>query len=671
MLYIVKEQQMRKRYLSVPIVIILAVLMLVPSMMLLGCANAEFPYNDGEPIGYGPGGNSQSEPPDHNGENAENETTDPAETEEIIDVDVSLFANGKTEFDIVISNLASETISASANNIKEAFSSKLGVSIDIRNEYYFKLFNEGSLKGPKIVIGILSEDTISADIERPLRDGEYMLKVTDGSLYIIGGTEASTVQAVNYFINVFIKNANTPIVFKSGVVYHKKASAPVINMAISGNEIWKYSVIYDDTVFGKACAERVRAIIASVSGYTLPMNTDAAPESTYEILVGKTNRAASYEVRSKYSRPNVYYDIKTVGKKLIVMGEGYVTLNKVAYEFEGYVSTMGGFGSTIDGSVKSGNVISLVDAGAGESMFARADETDLRVMHWNMAAPYLQTNGAIYTDNRARGEIMADSILQLYPDILTTNEFYASHNGDTTFYNAVMGELGEYYNVLESRYEQDKPIEGADAISGKTINSNIIYKKSAGMTVISSGWRYASEKTATTEENPDGWVYYHGYHTAVFKTYYGDRFIISVAHNADSRMETKWVQEQLAAVEDARVASESADNISVILTGDMYTFVNHSADASGAGYHYLQSQGYLDAQISALVNANAPDGCIDLDNRKHGTFHDIGIKQVQRASEDFIWTKNGLTALKFKVLTFKEVQDTSDHYPVVADLKFN
>lgn len=651
-----------KRYSRSLIAVMLSIFTLIA--VLSGCS-----YNNGEPINYGNGAYVDFETAADMVVSTDSDTGDTAETEKIVEVDVSIFANGKTDFNIVISNLASEIISSAANDIKSAFASKLGVSIDLYNEYYFKALHDGSLKGSKIVVGTLTEDNLSAEIEKPLRDGEYVLKVTDGSLYIIGGTEAATVQAVNYFINVFVKNANTPIEFKSGVIYAKNTSAPVINMAIASNEIWRYSIVHDNTVFAKACAERVRAIIASVAGYTLPMTTDDAAETTFEILVGKTNRLASTDVRSKYSRPNVYYDIKTVGKKLVVMGEGYLTLDKVANEFEGYVSSMGGFGSSIEGIVKSGNVIALVDAGAGESMFSRANDTELRVMHWNMSYKSASAPNIVYTDSKTRGEIMADSILQIYPDIVTVNELCESDDKD--FYGAVIGELGEYYHVLASEYEKDKPAEGADAIVGKGINSNILYKKAASMTVISSGWRYSSEKIDATAENPGGWVYNHGYHTVVFKTHYGDRFIISVAQNADSRTSDTWTKEHLAAVEDAKATLENADNIPIILTGDMYTYVNKDAEANGAGYRYIQSNGYLDAQVSALINANLADGCIGLDNTKHGTVHDVGVNNAQGASEDLIWINNGFSALKFKVLTTKEMQTAGNHYPVVVDLKLS
>ena len=246
----------------------------------------------------------------------------------------------------------------------------------------------------------------------------------------------------------------------------------------------------------------------------------------------------------------------------------------------------------------------------------------------------------------------------MLPDIITTNEFYASHNGNTQLFDAVMKELSEYYVCLESPYDKDKPEVGADVIPGKTINENIIYRKDIGLSVVYSAWRYSTEKTTVTEANPGGWVYYHGSHTAVF-SYNGKKFIVSVAHYADSRSSNKWAKEHLAAINDAQAAC--GGGLPVILTGDLYT--SYSSSSSSSGYKYIVNQGFIDAQRKATLNANQ--------NISHGTFHQIGLKQTHRISEDFIFYTNEMHALMFKVLTSKDIDDTSDHYPVIADIKFN
>ena len=430
-----------------------------------------------------------------------------------------------------------------------------------------------------------------------------------------------------------------------------------LSISVAGADISEYIIIHNGSKAASAAARELRALISKTVGCTLQVKAHTAKETEREILVGKTNRAESTEVRASFTRPNVYYDVRVVGEKLVIMGEGRATLEKLTEELTSYFSTLKKAPTVFEGSIISGDILAEIDKN-NISMADRAEGTDLRVFHWNMAAPYLDPNvttpPVVYTDNVTRGEDIADMILWFLPDIITTNEFYASHNGNTVFFDAVMNELSEYYVCLESPYDKDKPEAGADAIKGKTINSNIIYRKDIGLEVVSSAWRYSTQKTNKSASNPMGYIYYHGSHTAVF-SYKGQKFILSTAHYADSRSSNQWAREQLAAVADA---SDSA--LPVILTGDMYTSFNSSS--SNSGYNYLAASGYKDAQRYALVNANK--------NTSYGTFHKIGERQSNRISEDFVWYTEEIQALCFKVLSNKISDDASDHYPVMADLKF-
>ena len=99
----------------------------------------------------------------------------------------------------------------------------------------------------------------------------------------------------------------------------------------------------------------------------------------------------------------------------------------------------------------------------------------------------------------------------------------------------------------------------------------------------------------------------------------------------------------------------------VILLGDMFTWANRSGGK--AGYNYLAGKGYKDSQVTAVLNCNG--------NTKHGTFHDpMNASNTSRASEDFVWYTSELKALKFGVITTPEATNTSDHWPVFADLSF-
>ena len=430
-------------------------------------------------------------------------------------------------------------------------------------------------------------------------------------------------------------------------------------ITIAGNDISNYTIVHDGTKAASALAGDLKLLIHEACGCRVNVKKYTSAESEYEILIGKTNRAESAEVRGTYSRPNVYYDVKVVGTKLVIMGEGRTTLEKLTPELNVLIESGATAAIELSDSPISGNII---DKANKNVMLKRAEGTDLRVFHWNFAAPYLDPNvtkpPVVYTDNVTRGEDMADMILQYLPDIITTNEFYASHNGNTTFFDAVMSQLGEYYVCLDSPYDKGKPEAGADAIKGKTINSNILYRKDIGLEVISSAWRYSTQKTNTSTANPNGFIYYHGSHTAVF-SYNGTKFILSAAHYADSTKSNQWAREQLVAVADAQSAFSTP--LPVILTGDLYTSYNQSSSESG--YKYISSAGYKDAQQTADFIGNSP--------RIHGTFHKIGERETNRISEDFVWYTDGIKALAFKVVANKISDDASDHYPVMADLALN
>ena len=97
---------------------------------------------------------------------------------------------------------------------------------------------------------------------------------------------------------------------------------PVSTLKINGTDISEYTIIHNGSKSAIACANELKAAITKAVGCRLPVKSHTAKEGEREILVGKTNRAESAEVRGSYSRPNVYYDVKVIGTKLVIMGEG-------------------------------------------------------------------------------------------------------------------------------------------------------------------------------------------------------------------------------------------------------------------------------------------------------------------------------------------------------------
>ena len=184
-----------------------------------------------------------------------------------------------------------------------------------------------------------------------------------------------------------------------------------LSISLAGADLSEYIIIHNGSKAASAAARELRAMISKAVGCTLQVKNHTAKETEREILIGKTNRAESAEVRASFTRPNVYYNVCVVGEQLVIMGEGRATLEKLTEELTSYFSTLKKAPTTFEGSIISGDILAEIDKN-NISMAERAEGTDLRVFHWNMAAPYLDPNvttpPVVYTDNVTRGEDIAD-----------------------------------------------------------------------------------------------------------------------------------------------------------------------------------------------------------------------------------------------------------------------
>ena len=645
------------------IILILALVMIVLSLVLVGCDKNTPDENESSDVDT----TVETTAP----ETTESETTDTEapESTEPAGPEITIFADGKVQCDIVIGDKASSVISGAANDLKAAFGNKLGATPNVRKEGTFKTLNGGTIDVPKIVVGTLKEDEYSKTLASEFENNsDHIITAQNGTLYIIGKTDASTAIAVNTFIGFWVKSGLETLAFDMGEVECLPANYDGITIA--GNPIVNYSIVYYSSYYATECATNLQTAIHDRLGISLPLVSEGDGEGEYEILVGKTGRTEAKELRGAYDRPNVYYDVKTVGDKLVVMGEGYRTLQKVEAELIAYFKAAEN-DTNLTGTVLSGDILADVDAvDCMTDALEKADSVDARVLHWNMAAPLSWNQSeekwganwpfdATATGRKMRAEQQADVVLIYNPDIVTTNEIYANHASGTQ-YNTFVKELSEHFTLIESNYDtrdDDMPKNVPTQAENNTAYGNpeqILIRKGK-FTVVDSGWRYLSDGTT-----------FHGIHWAVLETTEGQKFITSVAHYGDARREVTFGSEHLSAVRFAQQCSGSSTLLPVILTGDMFTYVNHSASSAGATYYYLEGYGYSDSQVSTQFNCND-----DAKGNKHGTFHDpMNDSSKGRASEDFVWYNNKLVSNKFGVIVIPESTNTSDHWPVFSDLSF-
>ena len=565
------------------------------------------------------------------------DTTDPDAPPTVI------ISDRKSDFTIVIPDSNADTLNEQLKDLRAVISEDYNVNMPMYKESTFKTLNGGTMDGPKIVIGALKSDSTSTSLKSKLDRNSFTIRMINGSLYIIGGTTEATIVAIQYFMNNCMPYPNPVLQFNEGVVYETDSAFPLGNLTVAGNSIIDYKIVYCDSYYAKLTAEQLSETLIDYIGVKLPIASESTSATKLEILVGKTNRTESKSVRAAYDRPNVNYDIVEKNGKLVLMAEGFSTLEVVSSELIKYFDSIPD-GHNIVGTAVSGDVLisDNKDNIAEGNMLKRAEGTEVRAMAWNMGGP--GTYGKVDL-----AEKLADTILKNLPDVLGTNEFYDPATGAyRTTFNIVMREISEYYYEIESDndFPNDSRLETFIKQRGPR-PQKIFIRKDSGLKVIAAGWRY-------TEYQKD--VNYRSFPWAVLETKAGERFIYTVSHYTNMATDTSAAVEQLATVAYAQQQSGSSKALPVILSGDLYM------KAGGGAYAMFEQNGYSDAQKTARINDNYNVG--------HSTFHDYGkLEPTGRGLTDYIMYNAGLTPLKFKVITSKEAMDSSDHYPVICDFR--
>ena len=154
---------MKNRTIKIIVSLLLAILMVIPSVALVGCdkrADAESSETTAETTVLETTDEStDAVSTDTEAEITEETAEETEETEETTDkpeadpepVIITVLENGKTDFTIVVANSASSNMNSAAASLAEAFKTYLGIDIAVKKEVNYKEDNDNSIEGAKIV----------------------------------------------------------------------------------------------------------------------------------------------------------------------------------------------------------------------------------------------------------------------------------------------------------------------------------------------------------------------------------------------------------------------------------------------------------------------------------------------------------------------------------------
>ncbi len=156
-----------------------------------------------------------------------------------------------------------------------------------------------------------------------LCEKDYIIKYENGRVFILGGSEESTLTALERFFSEFVDKDTGEIRFTDKLDILMKFDYPIASVSIDGVSIREYTVVVPAKcdLYTTYAAENLNAYLRENAGFSLQTVSDAEDATEYEILVGNTNRPES---KTTVSIGEGEYVLYKAGKKVVCLGNSYM-----------------------------------------------------------------------------------------------------------------------------------------------------------------------------------------------------------------------------------------------------------------------------------------------------------------------------------------------------------
>ena len=228
----------------------------------------------------------ESEPQTTTAENTTVEETEAPPPEKIV------YAGGENAYTIIRSDKSSDDITDVALRLKTAIKNKTGVELALKTDLIAP--KAGYEDTPyEIVVGETTRPE-SAAVLPTLLYKDYTVCRKDNKIIILGGSDAATVRAIEYFIG--------HVLSKEGVYdiddYYFRAEYPVSSIKLNGREISDYTFVFP-TKNGTAISNAIDVLalrIASLTGRRINKSVETAGTFDYEFTFGACSRGPAKDV---------------------------------------------------------------------------------------------------------------------------------------------------------------------------------------------------------------------------------------------------------------------------------------------------------------------------------------------------------------------------------------
>ena len=347
--------------------------------------------------------------------NGEGEATEAVDTTEAVETEAPAPASIKfTEGGKALYSIVRPDESDTAYDIAKSFAKDIQNATGLSLEQNTDFISWNTVRDPEayeILLGFTNYDE-TAEVMKDLRYYDYAIVIRGHKIIITAYTETTLKKAVTYFRNnmlpLIVQGEDGEYVLNLFEDYIYRGAYNLDSVTLDGNPLQNYTIIYGKgTPAGEAAAKAVANVLASATGIYLPVKNDKEAETECEILVGKTNRAAS---AGSSVVENLSYKVSLQSGKLVFDCLSLQTADAAVRKL--YATNMSSSKNVelTSGELCSGSLLTETD-------FPMTAGSDLRIVTYNVLTE--KWGG---TETSARAEIFG-AFLDVYkPDVVGVQE---------------------------------------------------------------------------------------------------------------------------------------------------------------------------------------------------------------------------------------------------------
>ncbi len=325
-----------------------------------------------------------------------------------------VLANGKTAaYDIIIPQDCSDELKSTVSGLAQKLQTTTGALFRVTDDTSAVPENKG-----EIIVGSCSREDTEATLDG-IFYRDYKVCVTDKNIVIAAYCDDAAIEGVFRFMSLF-KDENlqkdsekTVLVWREDIVYNHTYS--ISNANVNGVDIGEYNIVIpaeesDNEAF-VTNAEKFQTLIGNYTGRYLEIVDDSTAPVSYEVLIGKTNRAESA------SSELMKYSTSVINNKIVICAGGSFTVARAIADYESKLIQSGG---ALEGAVMSKDLVT--------SYPSKNATSDYRLMQYNVLVEFegwgSEKSELLDPNVDVRREIVASTVLGYSPDVIVFCELF-------------------------------------------------------------------------------------------------------------------------------------------------------------------------------------------------------------------------------------------------------